>query len=109
MSNTFQTNYKTTTNIIKNINSLLATVKENPNLNETQTQLGRIKQYFGQAQEAMKIMRDTASQMTYNNKIQAMGSVRDVEQSLATIRKEIMRLEAKQNKASLVGSVFCIL
>ena len=43
--------------------------------------------------------------MSYNNKIQAMGSVRDIEQSLATIKKEIARQEAKLNKSSLVGAV----
>lgn len=107
MSDTFQTNYKSATTIIKNINSILNTIKENNNLSETQRQLSRVKQYFEQAQEALKIMRNTAALMSYNNKIQAMGSVRDIEQSLATIKKDISRLEAKLNKASLVGSV-CI-
>lgn len=105
MSDTFQTNYKSATTIIKNINSILNTIKENNNLSETQRQLSRVKQYFEQAQEALKIMRNTAALMSYNNKIQAMGSVRDIEQSLATIKKDISRLEAKLNKASLVGSV----
>ncbi|KAK8791253.1 hypothetical protein WA171_002200 [Blastocystis sp. BT1] len=103
MSDTFQTNYKSASNIIKNINSIFAAIKENTNLSETQKQLGRVKQYYGQAQEALKIMRNTASTMTYNNKIQAMGFVRDIEQSLASIKKEISRLEAKLNKASLMG------
>ena len=105
MSDTFQTNYKSASNIIKNINSIFAAIKENTNLSETQKQLGRVKQYYGQAQEALKIMRNTASTMTYNNKIQAMGFVRDIEQSLASIKKEISRLEAKLNKASLMGPV----
>lgn len=105
MSDTFQTNYKSASNIVKNINSIFAAIKENTNLSETQKQLGRVKQYYGQAQEALKIMRNTASTMTYNNKIQAMGFVRDIEQSLASIKKEISRLEAKLNKASLMGPV----
>lgn len=105
MSDTFQTNYKSASTIIKNINSILGTIKENNNLSETQKQLSRVKQYYEQAQEALKIMRNTASLMTYNNKIQAMGSVRDIEQSLATIKKDINRMEAKLNKASLVGTV----
>lgn len=105
MSDTFQTNYKSASNIIKNINSIFAAIKENTNLSETQKQLGRVKQYYGQAQEALKIMRNTASTMTYNNKIQAMGFVRDIEQSLASKKKEISRLEAKLNKASLMGPV----
>lgn len=105
MSDTFQANYKTASNIVKNINSILATIKENNSLSEMQKQLSRVKQYFAQAQEALKIMRNTASVMSYNNKIQAMGSVRDIEQSLATIKKEIARQEAKLNKSSLVGAV----
>ncbi|KAK8829789.1 hypothetical protein AV274_1722 [Blastocystis sp. ATCC 50177/Nand II] len=104
MSDTFQANYKTASNIVKNINSILATIKENNSLSEMQKQLSRVKQYFAQAQEALKIMRNTASVMSYNNKIQAMGSVRDIEQSLATIKKEIARQEAKLNKSSLVGA-----
>ena len=105
MSDSFQTNYKSASNIVKNINSIFATIKENTNLSETQKQLGRIKQYYEQAQEALRIMKNTASTMTYNNKIQAMGFVRDIEQSLATIKKEISRWEAKLNKASLMGPV----
>ena len=76
-------------------------------MSEMQKQLSRVKQYFQQAQEALKIMRNTASVMSYNNKIQAMGSVRD-EQSLATIKKEIARQEAKLNKSSLVGAVIAV-
>ena len=94
MADTFQANYKSASNIVKNINSILTTIKENNNLSEMQKQLSRVKQYFQQAQEALKIMRNTASVMSYNNKIQAMGSVRDIEQSLATIKKEIARQEA---------------
>lgn len=105
MADTFQANYKSASNIVKNINSILTTIKENNNLSEMQKQLSRVKQYFQQAQEALKIMRNTASVMSYNNKIQAMGSVRDIEQSLATIKKEIARQEAKLNKSSLVGAV----
>ena len=99
MADTFQANYKSASNIVKNINSILTTIKENNNLSEMQKQLSRVKQYFQQAQEALKIMRNTASVMSYNNKIQAMGSVRDIEQSLATIKKEIARQEAKLNKS----------
>ena len=50
-------------------------------------------------------MRNTASLMNYNSKIQAMGSVREIEQMLATIKKDIARLESKMNKSALVGSV----
>ena len=105
MSDSFQTNYKSASNIVKNINSIFATIKENTNLSETQKQLGRIKQYYEQAQEALRIMKNTASTMNYNNKIQAMGFVRYIEQSLATIKREISRWEAKLNKASLMGPV----
>lgn len=108
MADTFQANYKSASNIVKNINSILTTIKENNNLSEMQKQLSRVKQYFQQAQEALKIMRNTASVMSYNNKIQAMGSVRDIEQSLATIKKEIARQEAKLNKSSLVGAVIAV-
>ena len=105
MSDIFQSNYKNATVIIKNINSILNTIKENNNLSEIQRQLGRVKQYLDQAQEALKIMRNTTSQMTYNTKVQAMGSVREIEQSLASTKKEVGRIEAKLNKASLVGAV----
>ena len=108
MADTFQANYKSASNIVKNINSILTTIKENNNLSEMQKQLSRVKQYFQQAQEALKIMRNTASVMSYNNKIQAMGSVRDIEQSLATIKKEIARQEAKLSKSSLVGAVIAV-
>ena len=107
MSDTFQSNYKNASNVIKNITSILSTIKDNTNGSEAQRQLSRVKQYFAQAQEALKVMRNTASTMSYNNKIQAMGSVREIEQSLATIKKDIARQESKLNKAALVGSVFC--
>lgn len=105
MSDTFQTNYKSASTIIRNINSILSTIKENNNMSESHKQITRVKQYFEQAQEALKVMRNTASLMSYNNKIQAMGSVRDIEQSLASVKKEITRMEAKLNKANLVGAV----
>ena len=104
MSDTFQSNYKNASNVIKNITSILSTIKDNTNGSEAQRQLSRVKQYFAQAQEALKVMRNTASTMSYNNKIQAMGSVREIEQSLATIKKDIARQESKLNKAALVGS-----
>ena len=105
MSDTFQSNYKNASNVIKNITSILGTIKNNTNGSEAQRQLSRVKQYFAQAQEALKVMRNTASLMNYNSKIQAMGSVREIEQMLATIKKDIARLESKMNKSALVGSV----
>lgn len=105
MADTFQNHFKTASNIVKNINSILSSIQDNPNLSETQKQVGRAKQYFEQAQEALKIMRTTASTLPYNNKIQAMGHVRNIEQSLATIKKEITRWDQKVNKASLMGPV----
>lgn len=105
MSDTFQSNYKNASNVIKNITSILGTIKNNTNGSEAQRQLSRVKQYFAQAQEALKVMRNTASLMNYNSKIQAMGSVREIEQMLATIKKDIARLESKVNKSALVGSV----
>ena len=108
MSDTFQSNYKNASNVIKNITSILSTIKDNTNGSEAQRQLSRVKQYFAQAQEALKVMRNTASTMSYNNKIQAMGSVREIEQSLATIKKDIARQASKLNKAALAGSVLCL-
>ena len=106
MTDTFQTNFKSATNIIKNIRSITDSLQDNSNLSEAQKQLGRVKQYFDQAQEALRVMRTTASSMPYNNKIQAMTHVRNIEQSLATIRKDISRWEQKLNKSSLMGPVF---
>ena len=105
MADTFQTNFKSATNIIKNIRSITDSLQDNSNLSEAQKQLGRVKQYFDQAQEALRVMRTTASSMPYNNKIQAMTHVRSIEQSLAVIRKDISRWEQKLNKSSLMGPV----
>ena len=105
MSDTFQSNYKNAIIVIKNITSILGTIKDNTNGSEAQRQLSRVKQYFAQAQEALKVMRNTASLMNYNSKIQAMGSVREIEQTLATIKKDIARVEVKISKSALIGSV----